>query len=190
MSPALPSTAGPSCARLPPPDHTHRKPPPLVDLTNAHDYNQGLKAAAKHGPGGLPTPTASDIAEGLISQNAIIQLVEGNARLVSGVGFRALSAFETKSGSPPYQFAIIRAQFANGQCATEHQAPSEDVPFTSGDDPAAAPHNLPAIRNSDLWHALIAINCTRCLVLTLHFCLDSWIGSGIVTNPTSVDNLK
>ncbi|KAJ7892734.1 hypothetical protein B0H14DRAFT_3427679 [Mycena olivaceomarginata] len=44
--------------------------------------------------------------------------------------------------------ATFRAQFANGRCATGHQAPFEVVLFVSGDDPTGAPHNLTAIQNT------------------------------------------
>ncbi|KAJ7359217.1 hypothetical protein DFH08DRAFT_406355 [Mycena albidolilacea] len=44
--------------------------------------------------------------------------------------------------------ATFRAQFANGRCATGHQAPFEVVLFVSGDDPTGAPHNLTAIQNA------------------------------------------
>ncbi|KAJ6492974.1 hypothetical protein DFH09DRAFT_1376999 [Mycena vulgaris] len=120
-------------------------PPPLSPVPPglpAHGFlpptaPTGLTAAAKHGPGGLPNPTASDIAEGAMP-----------------AWFQAwdIAHFQPLKQSLDLlhtNFAIFRAQFANGQCATEHQAPSEVVSFTSGDDPTAAPHNLPAIRNSD-----------------------------------------
>ncbi|KAJ6507647.1 hypothetical protein DFH09DRAFT_1101036 [Mycena vulgaris] len=85
---------------------------PLLTTCGPHALNacgfRGLKAAAKHG-----------------AMPAWFQAWD----------FAHFQPFKQILDLLHINFAIIRAQFANGQCATEHQAPSEDVPFTSGDDP-------------------------------------------------------
>ncbi|KAJ7266020.1 hypothetical protein C8J57DRAFT_1469910 [Mycena rebaudengoi] len=104
-----------------------------------------------HGPGGLPAPTALDIAEGLMYEKAIMELVGGPGAMPAW-----FQAWDTNGFQPlkdavdaiRIDLATFRAQFANGQCATGHQVPFDVVLFVSGDDPTDGPHNLPAIQNT------------------------------------------
>ncbi|KAJ7081639.1 hypothetical protein B0H15DRAFT_854506 [Mycena belliarum] len=122
---------------VPPPTAPAQNPPTLADVTNAHDYNERLQAAKKavyysHAAGNLG-PTAVDIAEGLMYEKAIMELVGGPG---------AMPAWFQAWDLNHFQPLVI-----NGQCATGHPAAFEVVPFVSGDDPTAHPHNLPVIEN-------------------------------------------
>ncbi|KAJ7687519.1 hypothetical protein B0H17DRAFT_1203583 [Mycena rosella] len=54
------------------------------------------------------------------------------------------------------EFRIYAAQRANAHWGTGHQDPFDITPFADGSDPTAAPHALPALRNTDDIRALTA----------------------------------
>ncbi|KAJ7934878.1 hypothetical protein B0H13DRAFT_2305334 [Mycena leptocephala] len=160
---------GQFAAGVHPPTAPNANPPTLVDVTNAYDYNVRLTAArdaARRGPGGLPTPSASDIAEGLLYQKAIMELVGGPGAMPAW--FQAWNNTEfqplkQRIEALHIELATFRAQFANGLCATGHQAPFQVVVFTSGDNPTEDPHNLPPIENTAEILALNAADTTAYL---------------------------
>ncbi|KAJ7227403.1 hypothetical protein GGX14DRAFT_693304 [Mycena pura] len=122
----------------------------LADLTNAHDYNQRLAAArtaTRYGPGGLPAPTALDIAEGLVYEKAIMELVGGPGAMPAWFQTWNANDFQPLKDTVDairIDLATFRVQVATFRA----QVPFEVVPFVSGDDPTDAPHNLPAIQNT------------------------------------------
>lgn len=127
---------------VPPPNAPTQNPPTLIDVANAHDYNERLAAArnaarygkcanydmrflttSSTGPGGLPTPTTLDIAEGLMYEKAIMELVgepglsillrfyntltsflqRRDAGLVSSMERQGISAVERNCREHPYR---------------------------------------------------------------------------------------
>ncbi|KAJ7325974.1 hypothetical protein DFH08DRAFT_941211 [Mycena albidolilacea] len=84
-------------------------------------------------------------------EKAIMELVGGSGAMPAW--FQAWDANEFQPlkeavDAIRIDLATFRDQFANGQCATGHQAPFGVVLFINGDDPTDEPHNLPAIQNT------------------------------------------
>ncbi|KAF7336851.1 hypothetical protein MVEN_02121400 [Mycena venus] len=135
---------------VPPPTAPATNPPTLIDVTNAHDYNErlsGARNAARLSPRQVPAPTELQIAEGLLYEKTIIELVGGPGVMPAWFQQWNATQFQPFVQSMNTKLATSRAQFDNRQCATGHQAPSGVVLFISGDDPTALPYLLPAIRN-------------------------------------------
>ncbi|KAK7028460.1 hypothetical protein R3P38DRAFT_2776181 [Favolaschia claudopus] len=98
--------------------------------------------------GGLPTPTA-----------------QGPGAMPGWFHAWDANVFQPAVNAIRIDLATFRAEFANGRCATGHQAPSESevVLFVSGDDPTGVPHNLPAIQSTTDILALTPANLTAYL---------------------------
>ncbi|KAJ7265798.1 hypothetical protein C8J57DRAFT_391488 [Mycena rebaudengoi] len=173
---------------VPPPNVPAQNPPTLIDVTNAHDYNERLAAArnaTRHGKcenynmrflttSRLQVPAVSRLPLRSTSQRVSCMRRRSWSSLEDLVYLFLLCPYNTLTsflqGAMPAWFqawdanefqplkdavdairidlATFRAQFANGQCATGHQAPFDVVLFVSGDDPTDGPHNLPAIQNT------------------------------------------
>ncbi|KAJ7087543.1 hypothetical protein B0H15DRAFT_1022651 [Mycena belliarum] len=173
--PPLPQVpAGLPLQGVPPPPVPTTNPPTLVDVTNAYDYTRRLEAAriAAKLARGNPGPTPLEMAESLMYQKAIMELI-GPAgmppwfqqwNITQFLPLRQDVTDLTRDVTDlRREFANFRGQTFNARRATGHQMAFETLNFINGDDPTMQPHNLPRLQNNDALRALTAAELTAYL---------------------------